>query len=295
MKYLCSLSDNNYLPLGLSLYDSLLKTTKDNFILYYLCLDEKCYNTVKSINSEKFIPIYLKDFITENTELEKFNRSNYSDFVWMLASYFSNYLLSEKNLDHITYIDADIVFYDDINYFYEEIGEKSVGVIRHRHIPKNINSPDGQYNVGVVYFRGDEIGRKCLYWWKDAVFNKKYPELSTCHDQKYLEGFFIFFDKNKISIVDETIAHGAPWNYILYDWSSFDKDNTITWEGKKQKFLFNHFSRYKFDIENNYYYNNSYGKETNNFKVYNIPQVLKLNTDYFLKIKNSAKKYKWEK
>lgn len=295
MKYFCSLSDNNYLPLGLSLYDSLLETTKDDFILYYLCLDEKSYKTIQSINNGKIIPISLKKIMEENQELEKFDKSDYRDFVWMLASYFSNYLMCNKKIDHITYIDADIILYGDIEYFYSEIKEKSVGVIRHRHIPENVNSRDGKYNVGIVYFRGNEIGKKCLYWWKDAVFNKKYPELSTCHDQKYLEGFFSFFDNNEICVVDETIAHGAPWHYALYDWSDYNKDGTIIWNGKKQKFLFNHFSRYKFSIENNYFYNDSYGGETNNFKAYHIPEVSQINTNYFMRIKNSVKKYGWEK
>jgi hypothetical protein len=56
---------------------------------------------------------------------------------------------------------------------YDEIGEKSVGIIRHRHIPENSNTIDGRYNVGIVYFSNDVIGRHCLDWWHDAVFYKK--------------------------------------------------------------------------------------------------------------------------
>ena len=50
MKNFCTLSDYNYLPLGLSLYESLKKTTKGGFNLYYLCLDDKTFDTLEKFD-----------------------------------------------------------------------------------------------------------------------------------------------------------------------------------------------------------------------------------------------------
>jgi hypothetical protein len=292
MKNLCTLSDINYLPFGLALFNSLKAYSKEEFTLYYLCLDEKIYNKLMSLNISGIKPFFIHKLIEQNEELKIYKTREYREFVWMLASYFSEYIFRTENIDSITYIDADICFYDDIKMFYDEIGDKSVGIIRHRHIPVNSGSRDGKYNVGLVFFKNDEVGKACSYWWKDAVINRKYPQYSTCYDQKYLEGFLVFFDKNKISIVDDTFAHGAPWHYRLYNWSEFDK-NIVLWDNKKQIFLFNHFSRMKIDVKNNIYSfcGNDYLDHTINNSVFQIPQVKKIYDDYFENIKNMVNKY----
>lgn len=293
MKYFCTLSDDNYLPLGLSLYESLVKTTKDDFVLYYLCLNDIIYNKLIDLNLDKIKPIDIKFLIKNNSDLSQYQQREYREFVWMMASYFSDYLLKKENIDHITYIDSDIYLYDDIQIMYDEIGDKSVGIIRHRQISENSNSADGKYNVGIVYFKSDVVGRHCLDWWKDAVMYRKYPRLSTCYDQKYLEGFLEMYNSDFICVADKSFAHSAPWHHRLYDWSNLDIDNTIIWEGKKQVLLFNHFSRIKFDVVNNTYLSSGgqYKDHTLNDSVYDIPQVKRIHDEYFEEIKNTYKKY----
>lgn len=292
MKNFCTLSDINYLPFGLSLFDSLKLHSKEEFTLYYLCLDNRIYEKLTNIGISGLKPIPLQKLIENDDELKRYSTREYREFVWMLASYFSEYVLRTEKIDDIIYIDADIYFYGDIKMFYDEIRDKSVGIIRHRHIPIGTESRDGKYNVGLVFFRNDETGRSCSHWWKDAVINRKYPQYSTCYDQKYLEGFSVFFDKQKICIVDDTFAHGAPWHYRLYDWSEFDK-NIVIWQGIRQPFLFNHFSRMKCDFVNKSYSfcGNDYRDHTLNNTVFNIPQIKNMYDDYFLKLKSVSEKY----
>ena len=293
MKYFTTLSDYNYLPLGLSLYESLLKTSSDDFRLYYLCLDDKAFEKISDINSDKLIPINLKQLLEECKDLSSYNIREYREFVWMLASYFTYYILINKKPEDVAYIDADIYLYEDIQLMYNEINNKSVGLIRHRHIDEGINTIDGKYNVGIVYFKNDVIGRHCLDWWKDAVMYKKYPNLSTCYDQKYLEGFLLMYNRDSICVTDDSFAHGAPWHHRLYNWDNLLIDNTINWNGKNQKFLFNHFSRISFDVEKNNYLpsGGQYSDHTLNFSVFEIPQVKKIHDDYFEEIKSVTKKY----
>lgn len=290
MKNFCTLSDYNYLPLGLSLYESLKKTTKGGFNLYYLCLDDKTFDTLENI--EGIIPVNIKKLLEDNKDLSEYKQVEYREFVWMLASYFTYYIMVTKQPNNISYIDADICLYDDIQTMYDEIGDRSVGIIRHRHIPETQNTIDGKYNVGIVYFKNDIVGRHCLDWWHDAVLYKRYPHLATCYDQKYLEGFLMMYKDDNICVAD-SFAHGAPWHHRLYDWSGLDIDNTIVWEGKKQKFLFNHFSRISFNINDNTYLpsGGQYSDHTLNFSVFEIPQVKSMHDKYFECIKNTIKKY----
>jgi hypothetical protein len=284
MNYLCTLSDYGYIHLGLALYDSLITTSSDDFILYYLTLDDKIYNKLNELNLPKLKLITLNELLENNNELSSYNKSEYREFVWMLASYFSDYLLKNKEVDHITYIDSDIYFYEDIKLFYDEVDGKSVGIIRHRHIPKDAQTPDGKYNVGVVFFKKDQIGSYCLDWWKDAVFYKKYPPLSTCYDQKYLEGFLMMFTENDICVVDKTFSHGAPWHNTFYEWKDYESKKVVIWEGSEHKYLFHHFSRLSFDFEQN-----TYSDVWN--RGWEISQVRQLYDDYFDIIRETYKKY----
>ncbi len=281
MKHICTLSDKNFLAKGLALYKSLKEHSSEEFTLSYLTLDQESYDTLTGLEFLDIIPISLEDLENENPELKtaKENRP-YNEYCWTLASYFSHYLLTTKDLDHICYIDSDIYFYQDPDIIYKEIGEKSVGIIRHRH--NSEGNRDGAYNVGVIYFKGDEKGTETLHWWMDAVLNKKHPHLATCGDQKYLEDFIPRFGSENVCIADNTFGHGAPWNYRLYNWDYID-DGDIMWENRRQPFVFNHFSRMSYDIKTGKVVPTSghYADHTLGFQIFRKPEVNQLYERYF--------------
>ena len=247
MKYFCTLSDINYLPKGLALYKSLKKETKEDFILYYLTLDDSSARRLTELSLSNIIVHNLSEIETKREELKtaRLNRP-YNQYCFTLASYYLYYLMGTEKIDHITYIDSDIYFYQDPDIIYKEIGDKSVGIIAHRH-NKIGDDRDGAYNVGVVYFKNNEMGKKVLFWWMDAVLNKKYPEYMTCGDQKYLEGFIPLFGEENICIADKTFGHGAPWNFRLYSYEKAS-EGKITWGGKEQLMVFNHFSKFSYEL-----------------------------------------------
>jgi len=235
MNNLCTVSDINYLHQGLALYDSLNKTSNE-FTLHYLCLDLETYNIISKIGSN--IKAYnINDLLVEDNKLVNIKNSNYRYFCWLLASYFSNMLLPKH--DAITYIDSDLYFHRDIQLIFDEIGTRDVGIFRHRQFPLATPVAEGYYNVGVVHFKNSEAGRKTLAWWADAVLNKKYPELATCGDQKYLDHFPTICET---IYIDENIGHGAPWQWQMYE---ILDDNKIVWEGATQDLVFTHFSSFK--------------------------------------------------
>lgn len=287
MKNLCTVSDINYSIKGLTLFESLCEHS-ENFILHYLCIDEESYDFLKKYENEKLSIYNVGDLINSDINLKNLRDSEYKYFCWSLASYFSNYLL-KKNIDSITYIDSDIFFHQNIQIIFDEISNKDVGIFRHRQFKLNSYRPEGLYNVGVVFFKNSETGLKVSNWWKDAVLYKKYPRLSTCGDQKYLDEFPNLCYSNEI-FVDGNIGHGAPWQWQLYNFDNYEKDGTIIWNEKKQKLIFSHFSQFEF-TENEYIPSKMHHIYTPLSSYSNILGLKKIYDEYYYKILLTKKKY----
>jgi len=288
MKHLCVVSDYNFLPKGLTLYESLLKNSED-FVLHYLCFDEKSYTKLLEYESDS-LRVYSDESFLENDEvLNLLKTSDRKYYSYTLASYFSHQLMGELDAP-ITYIDADIFFHQDIGVIFEEMGEKEVGIFRHRQYDPRYPNGNGWFNVGVVHFKNTVAGRHVLSWWSDAVLYRKYPELATCGDQRYLDAF-LELDEAKL-FIDGTIGHGAPWQWMLYDFSTYEDDGCITWGGQRQKLVFSHFSQFEYSLKDN-----SYTPSTTHYcftplDMYSsIPQLKSIHDDYFGQIKRAHKEY----
>lgn len=289
MKHLCVVSDYNFLPKGLTLYQSLLETSED-FVLHYLCFDEKSYTKLLEYESDS-LRVYSDDNFLENDEtLSSLKTSDRKYYSYTLASYFSHQLMDELEAP-ITYIDADIYFHQDIDMIFDAIGEKSVGIFRHRQYNMMIPNGNGWFNVGVVHFKNDVLGNYLLNWWADAVLHRKYPELATCGDQKYLDAFAtidgVFIDGN--------IGHGAPWQWMVYDFSTYKDDGCITWFEKKQKLVFSHFSQFEYSVNNDTYNPSTmHHCFTPAEMYYSNAGLKKIYDDYFEEIKKTHNKYEFE-
>ena len=277
MKTYCTLSDINYLNQGKALFRSLAKVSSEDFVLYYLCLDQDTYDYLIGYDA-RIVPVFLSEVEKTSEKARQYkNNSQYNEYCWSLASTFSLFLLEKHEIDSVMYMDSDLYFYQDPKLIYDEIGEKSVGIIRHRH--NTSLSPDGEYNVGIIYFKNDEDGLNCLRWWNDAILLKTNPELATCGDQKYLEGFIPRFG-DSVCVVDETIAHGAPWNYRLYVYD-YIEDGNVIWGDKIQPLVFNHFSKFGYTDQGQIWPDkNCYTPHTMNGAVYLLPAVHKFYVDY---------------
>ena len=289
MKEICTVSDFNYLSKGLTLYESLIEYS-DNFILNYLCIDDKSFKILKAFETTNLKVWSVNDLLKNDKNLLQLKNNNYRYFCWSLASYFSNFLI-KKNNKSVTYIDSDILLHDNIDLILNEIGNKDVGIFRHRQFELTSNRPDGLYNVGIVFFKNSDLGKLLLNWWSDAVLHMKYPHLSTCGDQKYLEEFPRLCPKDRI-FIDGNIGHGAPWQWQLFNYDDYETDGTIIWEGEKQKLIFSHFSQFDYDINNDTYIPSKEHHIYTPIEKYEEIKALKMiYDDYFLKIKKVYNKY----
>ncbi len=226
-----------------------------NFTLHYLCLDDETYKTMWSLPNVK---AYRYDEIKDLPDLKVHRESHtWEQHCWCLASYFMNWLQERESFDSLLYVDADIMFYADYELIYEEVGDRSIGIITHRFLEERARKT-GNYNVGVIYFRGDEPGRTCLKWWRDVVIddnNDWFCTHGTCGDQKYLELFEVMWD-GMVAVIDDHVGHAAPWNCHVQECDG----KTIWWRGIEQPLVFYHFSHFSYDDKG--YRTNRHGEWT---------------------------------
>jgi hypothetical protein len=248
---LCTVSDDSFIYKGLTLYES-LKARSSNFLLHYLCIDDSTYDRLKDRQNESLKLYKVSDLINKDQALKALKEQEYRYFCWSLASYFSNYLL-ELGLESITYIDSDIFFHKDIQIILDAVGEKEIGVFRHRQFQMEISRNEGWFNVGVVHFKNKEVGRQVLKWWANSVLNKLHPELATCGDQRYLDAFRLDSNVAKVCFFDGEIGHGAPWHWQIYNLDDYANSGKISWLGKQQDLIFTHFSQFVHNFKEDSY------------------------------------------
>jgi hypothetical protein len=285
---ICAISDYNYLPRGLALYESLIRNN-DDIVLHYLCADEKSYNAISKYSCDSLKVYTDKELLERDHDLSELKSNDNLYYLFTLASYFANHLM-DKDIGNITYMDSDIFFYGDFQIILDEIGDKEIGMFRHRCFHMGCYRPEGLFNVGVVYFKNSPIGKECLHWWKDAVLHKKYPALATCGDQKYLEAF-LELPKDRV-FIDGDIGHGAPWQWQLYDYSEYLKDGLIIWGEERQELLFSHFSEFTYDLNTDSFVSSTNHHIYTSLEMYDsIQELKKIYEDYFCEIKNAIYKY----
>lgn len=289
--YYCTLSDKKYLLQGLALYNSLLKFEK-NFILYWLCLDEETYDALTELKSRNIYPIMLSYLEHKDKELVK-AKSNpaclygtqYSQYCWALTPYFMNFVLKNfvEEGKPLMYIDSDIVFYHSPQLILNDIGSQSIGIHSHRGESKyDITNPVGEFNVGVVVIKNNEIGMQCSEWWKHCLLNpdnEYYKIYGTCGDQKYLDLFIPLF--KDVCVFDRmNCGYLSPW---CFDNATTDKK--VIYKGKVQPVVFYHFSHFNYDLEKNTW-SDSIQKEWNPAR---RPEIQQYYEEYFQLIKNINK------
>jgi len=287
MRNYCTLADKNYLLQAKVMCDSLIRESSNKELnIFFLCLDQETIDVIGNWTKHKehIIPIPLHLIEATYPELLGYKKNNpWNKYCWILASFLCRYSLMVVGAKDILYVDSDIYFYQDPEAIFAEVSGFSIGIIRHRH--NTAKSPDGEFNVGIVYFQNDNCGRECIEWWTTTMVEGLEPELDSCGDQKYLERFETKWPMS--TRVIEGIGHGAPWNFRLYCYDYYMDQGVIIWGKEYQKLIFNHFSRFQYDLEKMTMVptGGQYSDHTLNFQVFNIPEVKQMYIDYFLELK----------
>lgn len=233
MNNFCTLFDSFYIHKGIALYLSLEKVCK-SFHLYIMAFDEDCYDKLKSLNlSNMIVEFEGGDF--ENNDIKKIKQERKkNEFCWTCGSNITYYFLTKYQLDDITYLDADMMFFSSPDIIFNELEHYSIGLSPHFANNKYY----GTYCVQFVYFKNNGDGLKALTWWKNCCIDWCYDryEDGKFGDQRYLD---IMQKKFKgVHPIENRGVGVSQWNMLQY---KFLPEHRILYKNRLYDVCFYHF------------------------------------------------------
>lgn len=215
----CTLFDVNYLPRGLVLYRSLERHC-DDFRLRVFCMDAETKQILDRLRLPRLTTVGLDELESHDSALAEVKPTRTQvEYCWTATPAVCAYVLeTEPDLDSITYLDADLMFFRDPQPIWDELGDDSVLIVPHRYAPRwKAHEPEsGIYNVEFMTFRRDDRGQEALYWWRDRCLEWCYFrfEDGKMGDQKYLDDWPERFDG--VHVLEHPGGGLAPWNVENY-------------------------------------------------------------------------------
>ena len=216
-----TLFDANFLPQGLCLYYSLVRHGGD-FVLWVLCLDRECLDTLQRLNLPRLCLLDLELLETPELRDIKPSRSR-AEYCWTLTPFVIRFAFeADSKVQRVTYLDADMFFFKSPQSIFEEFeaSGKSVLITDHAYAPEYDNSAvSGQYCVQLISFTRFSA-EPVRQWWEDRCIEwcKARPERGKFGDQKYIESFEPLFP-SLIHVLGKLDILLAPWNASRFPYS----------------------------------------------------------------------------
>jgi hypothetical protein len=219
MEHFCTYFDINFLTRGLTLYRS-LREYAGPFTLWVLCLDDRTMDHLEALQLPHLRPISIRTLEEADPDLRavKSERSRI-EYYFTSSPCWPQYLIDRvPGLSRITYLDADLRFYSSPAPIFAEMEGKSILIVGHR-FPDRLRQREkfGIFNVGLVSFRADEQGRRCLRDWRTQCLDWCFDRLEDGKfaDQKYLDDWPDRY--SSVHVLQHPGAGLAPWNWMNYD------------------------------------------------------------------------------
>lgn len=212
----CTLFNINYLSRGIALYRSLERNCAD-FHLYVFAFDDATYHYLSQASYKNLTPVSLQQFEDEKLLAVKPGRTA-AEYCWTCTASTILYSIKKFALENCTYIDADMLFYDDPSILVNEMGDKDVLITRHNYTPAYDQSAEsGIYCVQFVTFKNTVAGLHILAEWRNNCIDWCYarPEDGKFGDQKYLDEWPVKY--KEVHIAANPGAGIAPWNLQQYE------------------------------------------------------------------------------
>ncbi len=218
MHHFCTLFDSHYLSRGLTLYRSLVATGED-FRLYVYCFDDAVHSILTRIALPKLAVVSLAQFETPDLLRIKPGRTR-GEYCWTCTSHTIRDALERFSVPEVTYLDADLFFYDRPSVLLEEFNRSGASVLitEHRYTWRyDISWRSGIYCVQFITFRADERGRRALDWWAERCLEWCYARVEggKFGDQRYLDDWPTRFPG--VHVLEHLGGGVAPWNVQQYD------------------------------------------------------------------------------
>jgi hypothetical protein len=237
----CTLFDSNYLVKAVAMYRSLERTCPSSHLTAF-CFDEEAERLLARLGLEHLSVVPLRDLEARDAALlsVKGDRTPV-EYCWTATPALSKFMLDTRpELDEITYLDADLLFFADPELLVEEMGDASVMITPHRFSPEYAeHAKTGIYHVQFMTFRRDERGLTALRWWHDRCIEWCYYRLEDgkLGDQKYLDDWPERFEG--VHVLQHKGGGLAPWNASRYRVRARDGEIFVD----EQPLVFYHYHR----------------------------------------------------
>ncbi len=247
----CSIASMEYIHKILLLYDSLLEHD-NNFRFFIICMSKETKALLNDLKLEKAVLLTIDQIERTDTQLAAVkSQRNEKEYAWTSkASVFLYLFRNYSDVEHLLWLDGDIVFYSSPEPIFQELKQCSLLLTRERFKGENkkLDNVYGIYNTGLMGLKRDKEAmgfikwyrRKCLEWCYDQVTPSRFG------DQKYLE---VIGKRNTgIYISKSKTTNAAMWN--------MENSKVETSEGQVyidgEKLMFFHFSSFFILSENEF-------------------------------------------
>lgn len=214
MRHYCTYFDNRYLAKGLVTLKSLLQHDPECH-LWVLALDDQTLHFLRGLALPYYSLVSLAELETFDSELKRVRASRTMiEYYFTLTPCLPLFLLrTNPAIEMLTYIDADLFFCSNPDSLYRELGDSSVGLVRHNYCLDLLHMEAfGVHNVCWIMFRRDGNALACLNWYRlqclawceDRLENDRFA------DQKYLDQFAQQF--SGVATLSHKGANVASWN-----------------------------------------------------------------------------------
>jgi hypothetical protein len=233
----CTYFDKNYLLRGITLHSSLIENCHD-FHLWIWCIDDETHDMLSKLRLEKVTLIKSKDF--EDPELLAVKKDRTPvEYYWTCSPSLPLYVLKQNpEIDHISYLDADLFFFSSPETIFEEMAEKSIMIIPQRFASKErtANKTKDLFNVGMMIWKNDSVGREALISWRKQCLEWCYNRFEDGKhgDQGYLNEWP---EKWKsVCVLKNEGGNLGPWDVRKYN--IYRGTNLFNIENKETKNIF---------------------------------------------------------
>lgn len=238
----CTLYNSGYAAKGLAMYWSLRKVCPE-FMLYVFAFDDTLAEALKTMALPYMTVVKLKEFEDENLLRVKPTRTA-GEYCWTCSSSTIYYCLTHYDIDHCTYIDADLYFYSNPQVLIDEMGDDDVLITSHRYSEQyKSEEKAGKYCVQFMTFKNTKRGMAVLKWWRNACLDWCYArfEDGKFGDQKYLDDWTERFEG--VHELEHLGGGVAPWNMQQYTFRKQGEKNigTEIATGKEFELVFFHY------------------------------------------------------
>lgn len=208
----CTLFNSHYLVKGVAMYQSLIANSPESH-LYILAMDDFSLRYLRESNFRNLTVISLQDFENESLQEVKKDRS-FAEYCWTCSSSLLSFCLNNYALKSCTYVDADIIFYEDPQILLSEVKQSEYDVLitehgfdkDHKHLEAY-----GKFCIQFLYFTNSVDSLKILDKWRKQCIEWCYSwaEKERFGDQKYLDEWPNEYPSVKVL---EHVGALAPWN-----------------------------------------------------------------------------------